>query len=1574
MSEHVSCKKWLVMPVVFLMSILLLTFSCYQPVSAQVTDGAVMSAVGRSAALVLPSKQKLKITKQPSNVKVWLGEQVTLNIEAKGEGTLSYQWQYMDRGSKNWTDWGTDARFTTTDNADKSWNGRRFRCIVTDSDNNSTITSSVRTISVPRARKALSVTALPVSVKAKDGERPVFSVKATGEAPLHYQWQYKLKGTEEWIDGAKTSSYRPGKMSSSLDGAEFKCIVTDTDGYSQAASTTCTLKYRLLITTQPSNMKVWLGENATLTAKAKGEGTLSYKWQYMDRGSKEWTDWCIGSMITTSDKADKSWNGRRFRCVVTDLNDNSTITSSVRTISVPRARKELSVTALPVSVKAKDGERPVFSVKATGEAPLHYQWQYKLKGTNNWIYCAQTSSYRPGKMSSSLDGAVFKCTVMDTDRMSQKDSTECTLKYKLLITKQPSNVSVRIGETTKFGITATGEGELRYQWQYYDKAQKVWTGWGSESTENTYTTEAADSSWNGRRFRCVVKDSDDPDNPIISSACTIRTLPERKALTIIQQPTDLRADAGDRVVLNIKATGEAPLHYQWQYHLKDDAGWTDWGTTASYRTGKVLDSWDGLVFRCVVTDTDKVSSVTSNECTLRTPKVLKKLTITEQPTDMTVLVGDTPQLSISASGEGVTYQWQYRLKGDKAWQDWGTENPCTLAAVTKAWDGLSFRCAVKDKEDNKLISDVCDMRVQTGSKLMITSQPKSVATSVGQNATISVTAQGEGLSYQWYILGSGNTWSKVGDNSSELTVKVSACIRPVYKCIISDSNGNSVETAIAEIAIAPEGSHFVTFDANGGSFTTDSTTKKIQCVCSTDSLSSGDYGLVEREGYGLLGWSTKKNADVAEYAVDNLQNCKVKTDMTLYAVWTDSAYKVTVDYNGGVGYGQAAATKKLYYIAKGCKVTYEVGYSCFKTDYVLIGWAKESNAQKAEYDECLMNYTPQSDITLYAVWAQEVKVNFDANGGYFGYGTDYQCSVQKYTVAKGQRLWNNHPSTFAGSTDIGHSDGAAFIGWYFDKEGTQPVGNISAYVPEADITVYAKWGDGYKVVLNANGGTNSDYDSSTLQTFIVSKGSSIGIDFFDVRNGYIQVGWSENKNAKMGDTGVIDARSLYSYIPKKDITLYAVWSPKITITYNANGGTWESTNISDDTYCYIAKGKALNTSQPGLVTREGYYLLGWSKNKNSAKANMSLDTVATSNMTLYAVWKKETGNGLSVPKVSFDETTGYVTVTNIVPAEKAYIGMTIYRDGARVSYYYPYQCRYTTASWNISNVFTTSGTYTFKVKAGYTVADAEALVNGAIGSTTYEYTMPDQKLDTPTGLKWEKTGTNHIQASWTSVENASQYGVFIKLANGEVMSSHVVNTFYDVSSIDAADLSTFYVVAYPGNITKYQASDRSVDSPDYSSMSASSIEKGVQLEAVTGLEFTDSGAGWKPVKNCDSYKVIVTCDDKEILNTETADTSITFDHSTAGHYKVTVTALGDGKKYFDSDEASVEKIVEAAANSTTTNTDTTTETTTEITTETTTTKEQQTTTEQTTTTETTTTTEQPITTETTTAAESTTTK
>ena len=113
MSEHVSCKKWLVMPVVFLMSILLLTFSCCQPVSAQVTDGAVISAAGRSAALVLPSKQKLKITKQPSNVKVWLGETATLNIEAKGEGTLRYQWQYMDRGSKNWTDWGTDARFTT---------------------------------------------------------------------------------------------------------------------------------------------------------------------------------------------------------------------------------------------------------------------------------------------------------------------------------------------------------------------------------------------------------------------------------------------------------------------------------------------------------------------------------------------------------------------------------------------------------------------------------------------------------------------------------------------------------------------------------------------------------------------------------------------------------------------------------------------------------------------------------------------------------------------------------------------------------------------------------------------------------------------------------------------------------------------------------------------------------------------------------------------------------------------------------------------------------------------------------------------------------------------------------------------------------------------------------------------------------------------------------------------------------------------------------------------------------------------------------------------------------------------
>ena len=63
---------------------------------------------------------------------------------------------------------------------------------------------------------------------------------------------------------------------------------------------------------------------------------------------------------------------------------------------------------------------------------------------------------------------------------------------------------------------------------------------------------------------------------------------------------------------------------------------------------------------CVVTD-KYGNSVKSNVVTLGMTGVL---TITTQPQSVTVASGATAKVTVKASGEGLTYKWYYKNKGD----------------------------------------------------------------------------------------------------------------------------------------------------------------------------------------------------------------------------------------------------------------------------------------------------------------------------------------------------------------------------------------------------------------------------------------------------------------------------------------------------------------------------------------------------------------------------------------------------------------------------------------------------------------------------------------------------------------------------------------------------------------------------------------------------------------------------------------------------------------------------------------------------------------------------------------------
>ncbi|WP_158945101.1 immunoglobulin domain-containing protein [Granulicella sp. S190] len=160
-------------------------------------------------------------------------------------------------------------------------------------------------------------------------------------------------------------------------------------------------------------------------------------------------------------------------------------------------------------------------------------------------------------------------------------------------------------------------------------------------------------------------------------------------------------------------------------------------------------------------------------------------TITKQPVNQTVNVGQTATFSVTATGSGtLTYQWF--LNGTAI--SGATSSTYTTPATASTDSGSVFTVTVTNASGSvtsspaTLTVTVSSTTVPPSAPLII-SQPANQTVQVGQTATFSVTANGTApLTYQWFKNGTlipGATSSSyttpatvIGDNNSQFTVTV----------------------------------------------------------------------------------------------------------------------------------------------------------------------------------------------------------------------------------------------------------------------------------------------------------------------------------------------------------------------------------------------------------------------------------------------------------------------------------------------------------------------------------------------------------------------------------------------------------------------------------------------------------------------------------------------------------------------------------------------------------------------------------------------------------------------------------
>src|SRR5438874_709147 len=292
------------------------------------------------------------------------------------------------------------------------------------------------------------------------------------------------------------------------------------------------------------------------------------------------------------------------------------------------------------------------------------------------------------------------------------------------ITAQPTNDTVTAGQAASFSVVATGTAPLSYQWQKNGTAI-------SGATSASYTTAATTSADNGAQFVVVVSNS---AGSMTSNAAMLTVNAAAVAPSITTQPANQTVTVGQAATFTVVATGTAPLSYQWQKSGTAISGRTE----ERYTTPATTSADNGAQFVVVVSN--PVGSVTSNAGTLTVNASSTAPSITTQPANQTVTVGQTATFKVVAAGAApLSYQWQ---KNGTAISG-ATSASYTTPATTSADNGAKFVVAVSNVAGN-VTSNAATLTVNAAGTMP---QFGHVFIVIGENSSYSSTYNSSNMPY-----------------------------------------------------------------------------------------------------------------------------------------------------------------------------------------------------------------------------------------------------------------------------------------------------------------------------------------------------------------------------------------------------------------------------------------------------------------------------------------------------------------------------------------------------------------------------------------------------------------------------------------------------------------------------------------------------------------------------------------------------------------------------------------------------------------------------------------------------------
>ena len=384
-------------------------------------------------------------------------------------------------------------------------------------------------------------------------------------------------------------------------------------------------------------------------------------------------------------------------------------------------------------------------------------------------------------------------TITETSVASGNDpllNATVTCKTKgngLRILTQPTDRTIADGQTVSLSVAAEGEG-VTYRWQCTQEGEAQWIDMAGDSAS---VDVALDENSPRKYIRCSITDQ---YGTAVESDTVILQL---SRLAVTKQPRSFVGGAGAVTAFEAGAN-DADVSYQWQ--LSDDKGanWRNSSTRTAIYFATLSEKNNGRYVRCVMTDADGAQVITR-------PASMKisSLAITRQPVDATAPSGGSVTFEVSATGDGLTYQWQLSDDQGANWRNSSNKTATYVTTLSDKNNGRYVRCIVTDEYGVSVTSQAAGMTILAPT-LAITGQPESVTALAGDLVTFKVTAEGDGLTYQWQLSDDqGANWRNSSNKTATYSTTLSTTNSGRYlRCVVSDASGATKKSNAAYMKIS----------------------------------------------------------------------------------------------------------------------------------------------------------------------------------------------------------------------------------------------------------------------------------------------------------------------------------------------------------------------------------------------------------------------------------------------------------------------------------------------------------------------------------------------------------------------------------------------------------------------------------------------------------------------------------------------------------------------------------------------------------------------------------------------------